>query len=472
MAAITYLDIRTDLGYGETLHTLELSRGINEHTFLSLSALLPPSDSGARDIVQKLPEKKQLTVNYGENNKILFKGVILNARVDQEGGLSYITVHAASASYQTDIEKNSRSFQDASMMYRKLATDVVYEYPGGDIDDEATEGAVLDACILQYLETDWEFLKRMASRFHAGLVPAVDFGEPKITIGIPSGVLIGKLNEFSYSVQKDLARYMDFSQNTDSEFREVDAIRFIVETDRDFDIGDHAKYMAEPLYIGRKSAKIIKGILQFRYELSTREGLSFPEFHNEHITGLSLRGRVLEVVRDKVKVCLETDESQDAKTAWEFPYASLYTAEGSGGWYCMPEKGDTVFIYFPNREERFAYAMDSIRTQNKESDKIADPSVKYFRTKDGKELKFSREEILITCVDSESAVTRIRLDEKGGIEIATSESVNIKSDKDINIEASESIKMSAAEQIRLKCKTGEITIDTKVDLCGKEVRIN
>jgi phage baseplate assembly protein gpV len=283
---------------------------------------------------------------------------------------------------------------------------------------------------------------------------------------------MGKLDAFSYSVQMDSARYMDFSQNTDEEFLETDAIRFIAETDLDFDIGDSARYLAETLYIGKKSAEIVKGILCFTYELSTRAGWGFPERRNESITGLSLRGRVLEAVRDKVRVCLDIDAGGEAKSLWEFPYASAYTAEGTGGWYCMPEEGDTVLVYFPTEEERLGCAVNSIRTQDKKTDKTDDPAVKYFRTKDGKELKFSREEIRITCVNDESAVTFIRLDEKGGIEITTSESVSIKSDKDINIEASDSVKVLAADRIRLKCKTSEITIDTKLDLCGKEVRIN
>jgi hypothetical protein len=471
MSAITYQDIKTDLGCGETLRTLELTREINEHTVLSLSALLPPGPD-VHDVIQKVSAKAGISVRYGPEDRVLFKGMIRNVRIDQEGGVAYINVDAISHSYKTDIEKRSKSFQDAAMTYRQLASELLDKYPGGDIDDEATEGAALADFTMQYRETDWEFLKRMASRFYAGVVPSVQFDDPKITLGIPAGASAGKLDTFSYAVQKDLARYMDVSQNTGGDFMEIDAIRFTVETGLDFDIGDSAQYLAETLYIGKKTAKIVKGILRFTYEFSTRNGLQRPKYHNAEITGLSLRGRVLATIRDKVKVCLETDENQDAKTAWAFPYASIYTAEGSGGWYCMPETGDTVLLYFPNQEERFGYAMDSIRTQSGATDKIADPSVKYFRTKDGKELKFSREEILITCVDHASAATYIRLNEKGGIEIVTSESVSIQSDKDIAIESSETVKVLASEQIRLKCKTSEITIDTKVDLCGKEVRIN
>jgi hypothetical protein len=36
-------------------------------------------------------------------------------------------------------------------------------------------------------------------------------------------------------------------------------------------------------------------------------------------------------------------------------------AEGNSGWYCMPEINDTVFIYFPTKEEHMGVGMNSIR---------------------------------------------------------------------------------------------------------------
>jgi hypothetical protein len=122
--------------------------------------------------------------------------------------------------------------------------------------------------------------------------------------------------------------------------------------------------------------------------------------------------------------------------------------------------------------------LNSIRTTRGEGDKIDDPDVKYFRTKDGKELKFSKDEILITCINGsdketgEDIITLIRLNQNEGIEIISTEPIKLHSDKDIKIEAEETVKVLAGERIRLKCKTSEILIDSKVDICGKEVKIN
>jgi hypothetical protein len=364
------------------------------------------------------------------------------------------------------------------MTYKDMISEVIGGYPEGGIDDKASDGAALDNFTMQYRETDWAFLKRMASRFNAGLVPSLNFEGPKIVFGVPQGNFLGDVDAFNYTIQKDIAYYMESSQNTNPDFTELDAVQFIVETEKDFDIGDVCGYQDLSLYAKSKSVNIIDGILRFTYALSTLKGLSQPTLFNEKITGLSLKGRVLEAVQDRIKVNLEIDEIQDKQTAWEFPYATMYTAEGNSGWYCMPEIDDTVLVYFPNKEERFGYGLNSIRTLNKETDKISDTDIKYFRTIDGKELKFSPEEILITCINGvddksgESKATYIRLNQDGGIEIATTESISFKSDKDITVEADNVIKVLASEQIRLKCKTSEIVIDTKVDLCGKEVKIN
>jgi hypothetical protein len=143
MSAITYRDITTDPGCGETLRTSELTREINEHTFLSLSALLPP-DSNEHDVIRSVSAKAGMSVRYGSENRVLFKGMILNVRIDKEGGLSHIKVDAVSHSYKTDIEKRSRSFQDASMTYEEaIFMKIVYPVCCGVDVHKKTIGATI-----------------------------------------------------------------------------------------------------------------------------------------------------------------------------------------------------------------------------------------------------------------------------------------------------------------------------------------
>ena len=187
----------------------------------------------------------------------------------------------------------------------------------------------------------------------------------------------------------------------------------------------------------------------------------------------------MEAIQDTVKVQLEIDAEQTKKEeAYPFPYTTSYTAEGNSGWYCMPEVDDTVMIYFPTKEEKDAVGVNSLRVLEKGGDRMSDPAVKYFRTKNGKELKFSPEEILITCCNGtdeqtgEKHVIYIRLNEKNGIQIISTEPILLKSDQNIDFQAGDQIFLVAKEEIVFKCKTSQITVNQMVDIAGKEVRIN
>jgi uncharacterized protein (DUF2345 family) len=144
----------------------------------------------------------------------------------------------------------------------------------------------------------------------------------------------------------------------------------------------------------------------------------------------------------------------------------------------MPERGDTVLIYFPTHKESDAFGMNSIRKTNKDSDDFDDPDIKIFRTKNGKEIRFSPEEILITCSNGIDEVTGedqniyIKLHQDKGIEIISSGPIKFKSGKKIRMEAEDAIELFASNEIRLTCKTSEILIDDKIDICGEDVKIN
>ncbi|WP_367565191.1 contractile injection system protein, VgrG/Pvc8 family [Lacrimispora sp.] len=477
MSAITYLQLETNLDCVQQIKEIKILHHMNEHGYLYLTAVL--SDQYKDDYVKETLSKEQITLSAkGDKAKILFKGMIQRIRTEVEGGMYYLKIKAVSNSFQLDVKKESRSFQDKNMTYEKITRDIICQYTGGDILDYVSKERKIENLILQYEETDWEFLKRLASHFQAGLVPSLIHDAPKIVFGTPKGKETGNIERCHYEITKDIGRYMKSSQNQNSGLMEVDAVEYHIETVDDYEIGDRVNYQNKSLYIKSKEAEMAGGILKFKYSLSTLKGLNKERLYNQQIVGLSLKGTVLKSVRDKIQVHLEIDKAQERSKAWEFPYATPYTAEGHGGWYCMPEKGDTVFIYFPTKEEHEGAGINSIRNGDKGAGHIGNPDVKIFRTKNGKEMKFSQEEILITCINGidqetgENKVVYLRLNQNNGIEIISSEPIQFKSDKGIKLEAEDTIKILASDQIRLKCKTSEIRIDSKIDICGEDVKIN
>ena len=131
----------------------------------------------------------------------------------------------------------------------------------------------------------------------------------------------------------------------------------------------------------------------------------------------------------------------------------------------MPEVGDTVFIYFPNNREENAVSVNSIR----ENGGVDSPEVKVFRTPNGKELRFSPNEILITCVDDSIFM---RLDEGSGIELISSQPININSQSNISMEASKKVNIAADNEIFMTCKSSSMRLHNTVEIKSTNVFVS
>ena len=212
-------------------------------------------------------------------------------------------------------------------------------------------------------------------------------------------------------------------------------------------------------------------MLKHYYLLAPRGGLSQPLLYNQRLVGASVQGKVIEVARDNVRVHLEVDPEQNQAEAYWFPYSSVYTAEGHSGWYCMPEVGDYVRIYFPDQQDENAVAVSSVRKDSSEGEtnKVSNPDIKYFRTKSGKELMLAPGEIVITGKDGE---VYIRLNDQDGIEIFSKQGIKFVSQKDVIIESQQKVCVTAQEEILMQCKDSNIKLDGNTSIKGYEIKSN
>lgn len=487
MAIRTFLHSGTSFIELLNLEKLEIIQQVNEHAVLELVAVLKEESEikYARNV--NAFETIEIYVEDKER-KTVFVGFMKSIRIKQIEKSNYLYIQGVSATYKTDLKIKSRSFQDINITYKSMIQEILYsdeDYIGADLYDNITNNASIGKFIMQYKETDWQFIKRMASHFNAVIIPDVLFPSPKIKIGVPEGKERGKVEKYNFYVTKNLERFMVSSKNESNKITELDTVSIHIETTDDFEIGDTLTYqydkesnMIPSLFIKKKYTRLSEGALRFEYELSTDKGISQDKFYNEKITGLSLQGKVLSRIQDTVRVLLEIDDEQDVSKAWDFPYTTPYTAEGSGGWYVMPEIGDTVYIYFPNREEHFGVGLNSIRLKNKGTDKIGNPNVKYLRTKDGKEIKLAPDELTITCSNwknektGEENIIYIRLNQDRGITIQSTKPINFNSDGDINFTADKNIKFEALEEIKLKCQSSQIIMGSSISIDSPDVKIN
>lgn len=420
----------------EGIVEMKVDQSLNEHAALYLKGIVPKETGDAG--VTGTDDSTVVTVS--DQDGVIFDGLVQNIRASFEGQVYYLEVWASSHSIKADTNVLSRSFQDAGMNYQQIASQLA----GKDGLSAGFEASPLSVnnLLLRYQETNWDFLKRIASHNNSVLLPSVT--EPKFYFGIPKGNQKGSLLSYRFSVGKNLKRFRKYS-GAGVGVSAADSTEYVITADDTvLSIGDTVDYGGASLVVNEAHIHLVDAVLTCRYVLGTENGLKVPVAFNQHITGLTLPGQVLEVKDDTVKVLLCVDESQDTATAYAFPYITPYSAENHTGLYLMPEVDDVVTVQFPTEDESNGVALSSYRQAG--SDRTGDPQVKYLRTPHDKEIRISESEILITA---KTGGLFVRLNQDDGIEIFTEHGIMVNTLSSIDVNAAGHIAVNAGGEFVL-----------------------
>ena len=453
------------------LKELRIERRVNEHATIQFSGIIPEEKQDTYITSNSCgnPIEVYQTVD-GKRVQTLFKGQVTNIEIQVVAKVYYLKVEGRSHTFDLDVKRQSRSFQDFKLEFKAMIDHILADYPGADCNDQATHGATLEQFMIQYQETDWSYLKRVASRFGAVLIPAIDVDKPKFWLGLPEGKA-KTLEDFHYQVKKDISNYLQTVENFDPQLGDMDFIRYEVDSAQYLNIGDQVNFQGKKLVVAESKALMRNGTLVFKYGLTSSFGVRQNPIFNQQLVGAALEGKVIEVAEDRVKLHLNIDASQTKDEACWFPYDTFYTAEGNSGWYCMPQLNEVVKLCFPSNREEEALVIGSVRKNGQECSKTADPSIKYLGTNHGKELKFSGQELIMTAKDDEAGKTFIKLDESKGIEVHSEKEVNLASEQDIVFDVSKTINVQAAQGVYFICNSSSIILDGVTDIQGSKVMI-
>lgn len=285
------------------------------------------------------------------------------------------------------------------------------------------------------------------------------------------------MSEDAFKIRKNINDFKYLGENYIENSTVLDFLEYEVSSHNLFDLGEKIKFEDTELYIKEVNMEIKNSVLVSTYKICTHNGLKQPRCTNKSLQGRGISGYVLNIVRDKVQVHLFEIDSQPPENGYWFPYQSMYASKDGSGWYCMPEKGDTVVVKFPIDEDSSAIARSSVSTylppnENMSSDKMANPNVRYIRNIHGMEIIMTPTSVIITSAGGGT----VTLNENGQINVTAKNEINIKSDKDIaitaagnmNIHAGNSIELNSADKGIVKI-TGQ---DGKVEIKGEEVYTN
>ncbi|KZE79610.1 hypothetical protein AV654_15010 [Paenibacillus elgii] len=480
VSVITYGNIEVGPFELTNLQDLQVIKAFNDHAKLTLTGIVPEErrDSYVQMANAQTQVKVVLTDDDGEQ-KTWFQGIIRNIQVQAVRGIYYLTVEAASHTCLLDVKLHKRSFQNPKMPYTELIRDILSGYDQADVIDYASDGEAIGTFVMQYEETDWQFLQRMASRFYTGLIPTTGFDSPKFYFGLPRNESVVEIQAAHYTFKKHIADYRNASENHIPGIGEADYIVYEVECARLLDVGQEVVFKSKPLVVGQAVAQMKDSLLTYTYQLYPRQGLAQPRIFNNAIIGASIQGHVLQIRQDTVRAKLDMDEQVDPSTDYWFPYSTIYASENNTGWYCMPEVNDRIRIYFPSNKEEEGIAISSVQRESPPSrsasaarhgdsgeDRMSDPAVKTFQTKYGKQIMLAPDRIVIS-----SGKMHITISDKEGIEIKSDHNVIISADEDI-LMTSKNLKIKA-NKLELKGKEENvITLENHMEFKGSEIKMN
>ncbi|WP_058830541.1 DNA/RNA non-specific endonuclease [Paenibacillus polymyxa] len=440
----------------QTIHELRIERKLNDHARLRISGWI---DEEQRDhYIEQDQDNEPVIIRTktknGQPERILFHGLLVHAETRMVRGIYYVELEAISHTIQLDITPVTRSYQDTLMSYRNLIKQIIQKYNQADVIDNVTDDTILHEFTLQYRETDWALLKRIASRFGTVLIPEISLNGPKFWFGMPEGQYV-EMKHPVYRTRRsfDPKRIAEFS--------------YMMESETLARPGDLTNWNGEQWMVAEVTSELRKGLLLHEYELVHEQGVQQTEILCPHLTGASLEGRVLEAKAGRIRVHLTVDEKQDRDKAWWFPYASSYIAEGHSGWYVMPERGDKVSVRFPTEHEADGYAASSIRQGRSSSPKLANPATKYWGTPHGKDIKLSASELKVTAKSEQVHISM----NGSGIQVVSEHELSLLAGKTLSLHADGELNIQAAEAIYFKAGSSSLVLDGETDIRSAKVQL-
>lgn len=405
----------------------------------------------------------------------LFTGIVEELKIEIKAGVKKAWISFVSGTVLLDSTPRTRVFQDISMSYESVFQQIAQNY--SDAQFIVQNNTAIGEFIVQYEETDWEFLKRMASRKNAVVIPFFQFGQIRCSVGILNLDVTTELTAIEFSKYNHLLEYE--KEKKRGTFLPMDMLAYEVTSREIVDLGAAVWFEKQLYYAYEVHSFLEKGELLHRYSLRTQGAFGCSRKQNERIIGASLDATVIDIKQDKVKVIIKAEGKQEKQTAEWFPFSTVYSSPDGTGWFCMPEIGDQMRLYFPNEIEKNAYVISAVHEEI--SEKTAqvyqaqhrqpprsNPDNKSIMNKYQKEVELTPTSITLTNHKG----MMIRLDDEEGIQIISDKDIKIESTKDLSLSSKEeNLSIEGKQAIELIQGSTKMIFQDEVIIEGAKLKL-
>ena len=396
---------------------------------------------------------------HGNTAGALFCGYQEKVEIKEEGRYRIADVQAVSGTILLDQKKCNRVFQKKAQTYMGIANTVTADtehsaciLPGSDMQTGGT--------LIQYQETDWNFLKRMASQLGLPLVPDISYYYPRFCLGLPEG----EKRELGEILSCDMCfdgRYYAVSGKclVDRE----DFICYDVVTRTSLSLGDKVTYEGRELLVSRKKTKLVRGEVIFTYRLAGSSYTWIPWEDNPDYTGMSFVGSIVGTQGEQVEVAFDIDKTAAGGKRYGFA-----TVTGNL-MYCMPQKGTKTSLYIGNGDEAQGIATGCIRTNGSTCEGTGSPEKKSFRSEHGKGMDLYPQRMGLDGGET----GKITFEDETGTTIESNGGLVLMAKEGIRLESMTGIAMQGMSDIMALYSEGasSLCVNGSVDMLGRRTSL-
>ncbi len=438
---------------------------VNEHAYAEITGMIPFDKMEEYCNLCSQETWAQVIACGEEMEYILFHGVVEEVRIEVVNETCMMRVALKSGTVLLDEKKRIRSFQSPCLCYEDLLSVCNEKYKDASVFMTEGQGKATGQFVMQYQETDWMFIKRLASMNNTVVVADSSVYGQKYYFGVPKGRSTIDAEHIEYMVQGNIDEYWK-KQAKGLDIEPTDTMTYIWESREIYELGDRGVVGGKELAVWKIESKMKGSLLYHTYYMRMKVGFQVPLQYNMELCGVSLFGKTAGVRREKVQIELTEDENKGQTDKYWFSYATVYSSPDGTGWYCMPEMGDKIRIYFPTKQESNAYVASVYHEGD--GGLRTNPECKFWRNKEGKEIQLSPDKILMTNNNG----TYLELSDAAGIKMVSEGGVAIEANGSLHLSSrKESIELNAAEKVAIKQGNTKLDLDGDMHLSGAQVKL-
>lgn len=454
-------------GISMTVLSVEGHQEINQHSRLTVKGYMEESEIDKVMRIAAMDGEIVVIAKAQGETQTLFKGLIYSADQKKKEGVYYLTLDLISETIRLEGVEKTRTYQNGSLTFGELIKSAGSEEK--QMIYIAAQDMPIKKFVAQYKETNWDFIMRMASNLNACVVPQVQGRGISCSVGLIKDGKESTIKDVSVA-EKNEVHMVRQKKSKGLFIHGQDGVSYEFSDTEIYGLGDKVIINGKLLYIAQIDTYYKEDELWHAYEAKSEKSLQAATFQNLKLTGASLMGSVANVVGARVAVRLEVDANNPLCGSRMFPFSTVYSSPDGTGWYCMPENGDTIRVYFPTEFEKDAYVISSVHVEAPEEQNIrTNPQIKSISNAYGKEIILSPSGITITNNDGMS----ITLDDNYGMSIESDLPIYISSDDTVQIGATQSVYINAKSELKIEQGEGNYLDmkDETVTLTSEEFRL-